>query len=142
MASQSSTSSQRSIRRRGSLTCHCGEPQFWGAPRPKKIRVADFGVVSTITKERKKEGTKERKKEKRERARRVVMVVILFTHHFQLHNFRSRAPIDAPFVPTRSLFHPLRFYTTCKHAQCMISEAYELAIPVTIDGECASRACT
>ncbi|MED6126330.1 hypothetical protein PIB30_077428 [Stylosanthes scabra] len=39
------------------------------------------------------------------------------------HNFRSRAPIDAPFAPTRSLFHPLRFYTTWK---------------VTIDDVCAS----
>ncbi|MED6152726.1 hypothetical protein PIB30_094771, partial [Stylosanthes scabra] len=30
------------------------------------------------------------------------------------HNFRSRALIDAPFAPTRSLFRPLRFYTTWK----------------------------
>ncbi|MED6222080.1 hypothetical protein PIB30_061000 [Stylosanthes scabra] len=30
------------------------------------------------------------------------------------HNFRSRALIDAPFAPTRSLFRPLRFYTNKK----------------------------
>ncbi|MED6173787.1 hypothetical protein PIB30_062883, partial [Stylosanthes scabra] len=42
------------------------------------------------------------------------------------HNFCSRASIDAPFAPTRSLFRPLQFYTTWK---------------VTIDGECASGAC-
>ncbi|MED6173604.1 hypothetical protein PIB30_061197 [Stylosanthes scabra] len=30
------------------------------------------------------------------------------------HNFHSVAPIDAPFVPTRSLFRPLRFYTNKK----------------------------
>ncbi|MED6176347.1 hypothetical protein PIB30_087346 [Stylosanthes scabra] len=30
------------------------------------------------------------------------------------HNFRSGTSIDAPFVPTRSLFRPLRFYTTRK----------------------------
>ncbi|MED6135543.1 hypothetical protein PIB30_047488 [Stylosanthes scabra] len=42
------------------------------------------------------------------------------------HNFRSRASIGAPFAPTRSLFRPLRFYTTWK---------------ATIDGVCASSAC-
>ncbi|MED6127687.1 hypothetical protein PIB30_090394 [Stylosanthes scabra] len=45
-------------------------------------------------------------------------------------NFRPRAPIDAPFAATRSLFHHLRFYTTLEHAQRMIIEAYELATPV------------
>ncbi|MED6206609.1 hypothetical protein PIB30_028471 [Stylosanthes scabra] len=27
------------------------------------------------------------------------------------HNFRSGAPIDAPFAATRNSFNPLRFYT-------------------------------
>ncbi|MED6152839.1 hypothetical protein PIB30_095849 [Stylosanthes scabra] len=42
------------------------------------------------------------------------------------HNFRSGTPIDSPFVPTRSLFCPLRFYTNKK---------------ATIDDVCASGAC-
>ncbi|MED6174811.1 hypothetical protein PIB30_072490 [Stylosanthes scabra] len=42
------------------------------------------------------------------------------------HNFRSGAPIDAPFAATRSSFRPIRFYTTRK---------------ATIDGICASSAC-
>ncbi|MED6212589.1 hypothetical protein PIB30_084898, partial [Stylosanthes scabra] len=42
------------------------------------------------------------------------------------HNFRSRAPIDAPIAHARSLFRPLRFYTNKK---------------ATIDDVCASGAC-
>ncbi|MED6222143.1 hypothetical protein PIB30_061617 [Stylosanthes scabra] len=36
MASQSSTSSQRSIRKRGSLTCYCGEPPVLKCSKTKE----------------------------------------------------------------------------------------------------------
>ncbi|MED6127282.1 hypothetical protein PIB30_086662 [Stylosanthes scabra] len=65
-----------------------------------------------------------------------------------IHHYISAA---ITFIPELRLTHRLRLHEACSilfdsiplgsMLWGMISEAYELATPVTVDGECASSAC-